>query len=145
MVQYVSAEEAVSLVRSGDRIFSHGSACTPNHLIDELAKQASRLKDVEFVSITQQGKVEIAKPEYKDSFYLNSLIISTHVRQAVNCRQENSATFFLSQITILFMNILLPLDVAMITVSPPYQRVYCTLSTSVDVAIRAVHTPKITS
>lgn len=143
MVQYVSAEEAVSLVRSGDRIFSHGSACTPNHLIDELAKQASRLKDVEFVSITQQGKVEIAKPEYKDSFYINSLFVSTPVRQAVNSDQGDFVPVFLSEIPILFKNGHLPLDVAMVTVSPPDQHGYCTLGTSVDVARSAVDTAKI--
>lgn len=71
MSVYVSAEEAVSLIKSGNRIFSHGSACTPNFLIDELARQSSRLRDIEFVSITQQGNVEVAKPQYKDHFYIN--------------------------------------------------------------------------
>jgi acyl CoA:acetate/3-ketoacid CoA transferase alpha subunit len=46
MVEYISAEEAVSVIKSGDRIFSHGSACTPNLLIDELARQAGRLREV---------------------------------------------------------------------------------------------------
>ncbi|MDF0720407.1 acetyl-CoA hydrolase/transferase C-terminal domain-containing protein [Kaistella sp. PBT33-4] len=142
MVQYVSAEEAVSLIQSGDRIFSHGSACTPNLLIDELAKQSSRLRDVEFVSITQQGKVEIAKPEYKDSFYINSLFVSTPVRQAVNSDQGDFVPVFLSEIPILFKNGHLPIDVAMVTVSPPDQHGYCTLGTSVDVARSAVDTAK---
>ncbi|QFG53289.1 acetyl-CoA hydrolase/transferase family protein [Chryseobacterium sp.] len=142
MVQYVSAEEAVSLIKSGDRIFSHGSACTPNLLIDELARQSPRLRDVEFVSITQQGKVEIAKPEYKDSFYINSLFVSTPVRQAVNSDQGDFVPVFLSEIPILFKNGHLPIDVAMVTVSPPDQHGYCTLGTSVDVARSAVDTAK---
>lgn len=142
MVQYVSAEEAVSLIKSGDRIFSHGSACTPNLLIDELARQSSRLRDVEFVSITQQGKVEIAKPEYKDSFYINSLFVSTPVRQAVNSDQGDFVPVFLSEIPILFKNGHLPIDVAMVTVSPPDQHGYCTLGTSVDVARSAVDTAR---
>ena len=142
MVQYVSAEEAVSLIKSGDRIFSHGSACTPNLLIDELARQSSRLRDVEFVSITQQGKVEIAKPEYNDSFYINSLFVSTPVRQAVNSDQGDFVPVFLSEIPILFKNGHLPIDVAMVTVSPPDQHGYCTLGTSVDVARSAVDTAK---
>lgn len=53
MYQYVSAEEAISVIKSGDRIFSHGSACTPNYLLNELANQSSRFKDIEMVSITQ--------------------------------------------------------------------------------------------
>ncbi|MCC2591629.1 acetyl-CoA hydrolase/transferase family protein [Chryseobacterium sp. MFBS3-17] len=143
MIQYVSAEEAVSLISSGDRIFSHGSACTPNLLINELARQADRLKDVEFVSITQQGNVEIAKPQYKDSFFVNSLFVSTPVRETVNSERGDFVPVFLSEIPLLFKNKILPLDVAMITVSPPDAHGYCTLGTSVDVARSAVDTAKV--
>ncbi|MFB9120785.1 acetyl-CoA hydrolase/transferase family protein [Bergeyella porcorum] len=142
MYQYVSAEEAVSVIKSGDRVFSHGSACTPNVLIDELARQADRLRNVEFVSITQQGNIEIAKPEYKDSFYINSLFTSTPVRSAVNGDNGDFIPVFLSEIPILFKNGLLPLDVAIITVSPPDKHGYCTLGTSVDIARAAVDTAK---
>ena len=142
MIQYVSAEEAVSLIKSGDRIFSHGSACTPNFLINELAKQSSRLTNVEFVSITQQGNVEIAKPQYKDHFFVNSLFVSAPVRDAVNSDHGDFVPVFLSEIPLLFKNGHLPIDVAMITVSPPDQHGYCTLGTSVDVARSAVDTAK---
>ena len=143
MHEYVSAEEAVSLIKSGDRIFSHGSACTPNLLIDELAKQSSRLKNVEFVSITQQGNVQIAKPQYKDSFYINSLFVSTPVREAVNSERGDFVPIFLSEIPLLFKNGILPLDVAIVTISPPDKHGYCTLGTSVDVARSAVDHAKI--
>lgn len=143
MNQYVSVEEAISVIKSGDRIFSHGSACTPNFLIDELARQSSRLKDIEFVSITQQGNVEIAKPQYKDCFYINSLFVSTPVRGAVNSEQGDFVPVFLSEIPMLFKKGILPIDVAMITVSPPDKHGYCTLGTSIDVARSAVDTAKI--
>ena len=142
MHKYVSVEEAVSVVKSGDRIFSHGSACTPNVLLDELARQAGRLRDVEFVSITQQGNVEVAKPEYKESFFINSLFTSTPVRDAVNSDRGDFVPVFLSEIPILFKEGFLPIDVAMVTVSPPDQHGYCTLGTSVDVARAAVDTAK---
>ena len=142
MIQYVSAEEAVSLIKSGDRIFSHGSACTPNFLINELAKQSSRLTNVEFVSITQQGNVEIAKPQYRDHFFVNSLFVSSPVRDAVNSDHGDFVPVFLSEIPLLFKNGHLPIDVAMITVSPPDQHGYCTLGTSVDIARTAVDTAK---
>ena len=142
MINYVSAEEAVSIIKSGDRIFGHGSACTPNLFYDELAKQASRLKDVEMVSITQQGNVEIAKPQYKDSFYINSLFTSAPVREAVNSENGDYVPIFLSEIPILFKNGILPIDVALITVSPPDAHGYCTLGTSVDVARSAIDTAK---
>ena len=143
MINYVTAEEAVSIIKSGDRIFGHGSACTPNFLIDELARQSSRLREVEFVSITQQGNVEVAKPQYKDSFYINSLFVSTPVREAVNSDRGDFVPVFLSEIPILFKRGMLPLDVAIITVSPPDAHGYCTLGTSVDVARSAVDTAKI--
>lgn len=144
MINYVSAEEAVSIIKSGDRIFGHGSACTPNLFYEELAKQSPRLKGVELVSITQQGSVEIAKPEYKDSFFIKSLFTSTPVREAVNCERGDFVPIFLSEIPTLFKNGILPLDVALVTVSPPDQHGYCTLGTSVDVARAAVdHAKKI--
>lgn len=143
MQNYVSAEEAVSVIKSGDRIFSHGSACTPNLLIDELARQSTRLKNVEFVSITQQGNVEIAKPQYNNSFFVNSLFVSTPVREAVNSERGDFIPVFLSEIPVLFKNGILPLDVAMVTVSPPDQHGYCTLGTSVDVARSAVDSAKL--
>ncbi|MBO6200515.1 MAG: acetyl-CoA hydrolase/transferase family protein [Chryseobacterium sp.] len=142
MINYVSAAEAVSIIKSGDRIFGHGSACTPNILYNELGNQSSRLKDVEMVSITQQGNVEIAKPQYKDSFYINSLFTSAPVREAVNSENGDYVPIFLSEIPILFKNGILPIDVALITVSPPDAHGYCTLGTSVDVARSAIDTAK---
>lgn len=142
MVNYCSIEEAAQLVKSGDRIFGHGSACTPNVFYDALAKRASELRNVELVSITQQGNVEIAKPEYKDSFFVNSLFTSTPVRAAVNGENGDFVPIFLSEIPILFRNGMLPLDVAIVTVSPPDQHGYCTLGTSVDVARSAVDSAK---
>lgn len=143
MHEYVSVEEAISLIKSGDRIYSHGSACTPNFLIDELARQAGRLRDVEFVSITQQGNVEIAKPEYKDSFYINSLFVSAPVREAVNSERGDFVPVFLSEIPNLFKKGILALDVALITVSPPDRHGYCTLGTSIDAARAAVDSAKV--
>lgn len=142
MINYTSVEEAVSVIKSGDRIFGHGSACTPNLFYNELARQAARLKNVELVSITQQGSVEIAKPEYSDSFFTKSLFTSSPVRSAVNSERGDFVPIFLSEIPILFKNGTLPIDVAMITVSPPDEHGYCTLGTSVDVARTAVDTAK---
>ena len=143
MKNYVSAEEAISVIKSGDRIFSHGSACTPNFLLNELAKQSPRLKGIEFISITLQGEVEIAKPQYKDSFFINSLFVSSPIREAVNSERGDFIPVFLSEIPILFKNGILDLDIAIVTVSPPDIHGYCTLGTSVDVARSAVDHAKI--
>ncbi|MBQ0152783.1 MAG: acetyl-CoA hydrolase/transferase family protein [Chryseobacterium sp.] len=142
MSSYISPEEAIQTVKSGERIFLHGSACTPNYLIDEMARQSNRIKDVEVVSITIQGKVEIAKPQYKDSFFINSLFVSNPVRQAVNSENGDFIPVFLSEIPILFRNNILALDTAVITVSPPDKHGFCTLGTSVDIAKSAVECAK---
>ena len=114
---------------------------SPNYLISELAKQAHRLRDVEVVSITVQGEVEIAKPEYRDSFTSTLFFVSAPVREAVNSDRGDFVPF-LSEIPILFKNNILPLDVAIIQVSPPDQHGYCSLGTSVDVARSAVDSAK---
>ncbi|MDO4225615.1 MAG: acetyl-CoA hydrolase/transferase C-terminal domain-containing protein [Bergeyella zoohelcum] len=142
MYNYVSAEEAVSLIKSGDRIFAHGSACTPNILLSEMARQADRLRNVEIVSITLQGDVEIAKPEYKDSFFMSAFFTSSPVRNAVNGENGDFIPVFLSEIPLLFKSGVKALDVAIITVSPPDAHGYCTLGTSVDVTRVAVDTAK---
>lgn len=142
-MNYVTAQEAISTIQSHSRIFFHGSACTPNHLIFELAQQADRLSNIEIVSITQQGEVEVAKPQYRNTFYINSLFVSAPVRDAVNSDHGDYVPVFLSEIPILFRRGILPIDVALITVSPPDAHGYCTLGTSVDVARAAVDTAKI--
>lgn len=142
MSNYISAEEAIQTIKSDSRVFLHGSACTPNYLIDEMARQADRLSNVEIVSITVQGKVEIAKPQYKGSFFINSLFVSNPVREAVNSENGDFIPVFLSEIPILFKNNILPLDVAIVTVSPPDKHGFCTLGTSIDIAKSAVDRAK---
>lgn len=140
-INYVSAAEALSVIQSNQRVFMHGSACTPLHLMRELAKQSDRLSNVEMVSITVFGNIEVDKPQYKDSFHINSLFVSTSVRQAVNEGRADFVPVFLSDIPDLFKSVLKP-DVAMIQVSPPDEHGYCTLGTSVDIARSAVANSK---
>lgn len=143
MIDYISSQEAISCIQSGDRIFLHGSACTPNFLVNEMANQADRLKNVEVVSISVQGDIKITQPEYKEHFFVNSLFVSSPVRKVVNSDHGGFVPVFLSEIPLLFKNNILPLDVAIVTVSPPDAHGYCTLGTSIDVARSAVDSAKI--
>ena len=139
---YVSAEEALSVIQSNQRVFLHGSACTPLHMMRELAKQSHRLQNVELVSITVFGDVEVDKPQYKDSFHINSLFVSTSVRQAVNEGRADFVPVFLSDIPDLFRTVLKP-AVAIIQVSLPDEHGYCSLGVSVDIARSATANAKI--
>lgn len=139
---YVEASEALSIIQSGMRVFIHGGVCTPTYLIQELAKETDRLKDVELVSITIKGEVEVAKPEYKDSFHINSLFVSTPVRQAVAEGRADFIPVFLSDIPDLFRRRILDIDVAIVQVSPPDVHGYCSLGLSIDIARSAVDNSK---
>ena len=132
----------MSIIKSGDRVFMHGSAQTPVFLINELAKQSNRLRDVEIVSISVYGDLEIAKPGYEKSFMLNSMFVSGAIRQAVNEGRADYIPVFLSEIPELFKRNILPIDVAIVQVSVPDQHGYCSLGVSVDVARSAVNTAK---
>ncbi len=138
---YTTAENALQVIKSGDRVFVHGSACTPLLLLQELAKQKNRLENVEIVSITLQGDIEIAKPGYENSFHINSLFVSEPIRLAVKEGRADFIPAFLSDIPDMIRTVL-PIDVALVQVSPPDKHGYCSLGVSVDVARTAVNTAK---
>ncbi len=135
---YISAAEAVLLVKSGDRVFIHGCAATPLSLVNALLHRAGELKDIELVSISTYGDFDWNHPEVLKNFRLNSLFVSANVRDWVNGDAGDYVPIFLSEIPRLFDQKILPLDVALIQVSPPDQHGYCTLGTSVDAALSAL-------
>lgn len=138
-VIYKTAEEAFSVIKSGNRVFVQGSAQTPLFLLRELAKKSADLKNVELTFITVQGDIELDKPEYADSFHINCLFVSESVRKAVNEGRADFIPAFLSDIPNLFRSVL-KLDVALVQVSPPDEHGYCSLGVSVDIARSAVNT-----
>lgn len=143
MTKYNTAEEAVRPVRSGNRVFIHGSAATPVYLVKALQERYKELENVELVSITNLGDIDFNKPEYREKFFFNSLFVSANTRSVVNSNEGDYVPVFLSQIPQLFRKNILPIDVALIQVSPPDMHGYCSLGTSVDIAKAAVETAKI--
>ena len=141
-INYQTAEEALSVIQSGQRVFVQGSAQTPLYLLRELAKQAYRLNNVELVFITVQGDITIDKPEYEGIFNINCMFVSNSIRQAVNEGRADFIPVFLSDIPDLFKKGYLPIDVALVQVSPPDAHGYCSLGVSVDIARSAVNTAK---
>lgn len=141
-VNYKSAEEALAVVKPGDRIYVHGSAQTPTVLLKALAGHANRLKDVELVFISVYGDMQIDKPEYAGIFNINSMFVSASIRKDVNEGRADYVPVFLSEIPELFKQNILPLDVALVQVSPPDKHGYCSLGVSVDIARSAVNVAK---
>ncbi|HYJ37966.1 MAG TPA: acetyl-CoA hydrolase/transferase C-terminal domain-containing protein [Chitinophagaceae bacterium] len=140
--KYISAQEAVKVIRSGMRVFLHGSAATPVYLIKAMQDRYAELENVELVSITTLGDIDFDNPMHEKSFFLNSLFVSANTRTAANSEHGDYVPVFLSQIPQLFRNKILPLDVALIQVSPPDTHGFCTLGTSVDIALSAVQMAK---
>lgn len=139
---FVTAAEAVKDIKSGDRVFLHGSAATPVTLVKAMQDRHAELSDVELVSITSLGNVDFNNPVYRKSFFFNSLFVSAATREVANSDDGDYVPIFLSQIPQLFRKAILPIDVALVQVSPPDVHGYCSLGTSVDIARSAVETAK---
>jgi acyl-CoA hydrolase len=132
-----TAADAVKYISSGQRVFIQGSAATPIRLVQALIERKNELRDVELVSISLHG-IKLRSEDLRGHFFVNSLFVSESVRQSVNDDTGDYVPVFLSEIPGLFVNGELPLDVALIHVSPPDKHGYCSLGTSVDVAKTAV-------
>jgi acyl-CoA hydrolase len=139
---YITAAQAVQAIKSGDRVFIHGSAATPVHLVKALQERHADLKKVEITSITTLGDIDFNAAPYRESFFFNSLFVSANTRSVVNSPYGDYVPVFLSQIPKLFKEGFLPIDVALIQVSEPDAHGYCSLGTSVDIARAAVDTSK---
>jgi acyl-CoA hydrolase len=140
--KYMTAEEALSVVKTGDRVFIHGSAATPVPLVKAMQARHKELRHVELVSITTMGNLDFDNPLWRECFFFNSLFVSANTRGVVNSMNGDYVPIFLSQIPQLFKRNILPLDVALIQVSPPDVHGYCGLGTSVDIARAAVDTAR---
>ncbi|HKJ46762.1 MAG TPA: acetyl-CoA hydrolase/transferase C-terminal domain-containing protein [Balneolales bacterium] len=135
-------EEAVSCIKSGDRVFIHSVAAAPHQLIRAMTNRAPELKDVEVVHIHTEGDAPYVAPEYAGSFCTNCMFVGANVREALTTGRADYIPVFLSEVPALFRQKILPIDVAMIQVSPPDKHGYCSLGVSVDVSRAAVQMAK---
>lgn len=142
-MNYLPAEEAISLIKSNTRIFFQGAAMTPKFLINALCQNYKNLNDVEIVQMHTEGNALYTQEPYCEAFNTNSCFVAGNVRKAVNTRRGDYTPIFLSELHLLFKRNILPLDVALIQVSPPDKHGYCSLGTSIDVTITAIQVAKI--
>jgi acyl-CoA hydrolase len=137
----VTPDEAVACVQSGMRVFVHGAAATPTPLLDALARRTD-LADVKLFHMHTEGPAPFAAPELRDRFFSTSFFTGAPVRTAIDEGRADYVPIFLSDIPALFDSGRIPLDVALIQVSPPDRHGYCTLGTSVDSALAASRTAR---
>ncbi len=140
--RYVTAEEAVSVIKSGDRVFIHSVAAAPQRLIQAMTDRAPMLRQVEVVHLHTEGPAPYAAPELAANFRVNALFVGANVRLAVQEGRADYLPVFLSEVSALFRKGVMPLDVALVQVSPPDRHGFCSLGVSVDVSRAAVQCAK---
>jgi 4-hydroxybutyrate CoA-transferase len=134
----VTPDEAVSVVESGMRIFVHGAAATPGTLLEALARRRD-LANVTIYHLHTMGPALFAEAGHADRFLSVSLFVGPPLRRAVEEGRADFVPVFLSDIPVLFQTGRIPLDVALLQLSPPDRHGFATLGTSVDAALAASH------
>jgi acyl-CoA hydrolase len=130
----VSADEAVSHIQSNDHVFIQSVSAAPQTLINAMTARAGELRGIEIYHLHTEADAPYIKPEYAGSFHTNALFIGGNVRKAVESGEADFIPCFLSEVPLLFRREILPIEVALIQVSPPDRHGYCSLGTSVDVS-----------
>ena len=142
MGKYVSADEAVKIVKSNDRIYVQAAAATPTVLTKAVSERASELRNVEICHLHTEGDAPYANPDLVASFHVNSFFIGKNVRHTLAAGNGSYTPVFLSELPHLFRKKVLPLDVVFIHVSPPDIHGYCSLGVSVEATLAAIQNAK---
>ena len=144
-MKYMSADEAMTLVKSGDWVIFQGSTSVPVILQEALARRHEELRDVQIVSgfNVTKGPAPFCKPEYKDSFVVNSLFLCADQRQYVAQGYGSLIPGFLSDLPALIRRKEIPIDVACINCSLPDENGYCSYNISADLAQPAVEAARV--
>jgi acyl-CoA hydrolase len=138
MYKAVSAEEAVKVIKSNDRVYIHAAAAAPQVLINAMTARHEELRNVEVCHLHVEGETPYANPEYRDSFHVNSFFIGPNVRHTIKEGNGSYTPVFLSEVPLLFKRNIVPLDVALIHVSVPDRHGYCSLGVSVEACLAAI-------
>lgn len=138
----VSAKEAVQKIRSGDRVVLGHAVGEPTTVIEAMVEEKENYKDVEIVHMVAMGKAEYAKPGMEKHFRHNSIFVGGTTREAVSSGRGDFTPCFFSEVPKLFRESL-PVDVALIQVTPPDEYGYCSFGVSNDYTKPAAECAKI--
>lgn len=138
----VSAEEAVSDIKSGQRVYISGNAATPYTLVKSLSARKDELKDVELVHVLLLGDDPFSRLEMQGHFRHNSLFVGPADRKAINEGRADYVPIFLHQIPNLFYSGQMPLDVALLHLSSPDEHGFMSYGVEVLCSKAAAETAK---
>jgi len=138
----MTAEEALRCVQSGMRVYIQPGCAEPEALAEALVKRAPFVRDVEIVHLLTLGRADYVGPEMAGHFRHNAMFIGANVRQAVNDGRADYTPIYLSEIEGLFESGAMPLDVALIQVSPPDPHGFCSFGVGIDTTLTAAKVAK---
>ena len=125
------------------RIFVTGNCSFPTQLMAALVRRAPAVRDVEIVQVLTVGNADYVQPGMQEHLRLNALFIGANVRAAVNDGRADFTPIFLSEIPKLSATGVLPLDVALVQVSPPDEHGFCSFGVEVDITKPAAECARI--
>jgi len=137
-----TAEEALQVVKSGDRVSIHQGCSEPEDLVRAMLKRAPELRDVEVVHMATMGSADYTRPEYQGHFRHAAFFIGANVRQAVQEGRADFIPIFLGEIEGLFKSGAMPLDVALVQCTPPDDYGFMSLGAGVDITLTAAQYAK---
>jgi len=138
-----TAEEAVKVIKSGNRLFLTGNVSVPQTLLAALVKHAPNVQDVEVCQALTVGSADYVGPEMEGHLRVNSMFISANIRKAVQEGRADFTPVLLSEFPLLFKRGILPVDVAVIHVSTPDEHGFCSLGVEVGLTKSAAESAKI--
>lgn len=142
-MNFITEQEAVKNVRSGDRVYVHAASMTPTLLTDALTDRAGELTNVEICHIHTYGEAKYADIKYKDSFFVNSLFVGANVRHTIKQGNGSYTPIFLSEMSKSIVKGDLNIDVLFIQVTEPDVHGFCSLGTSVENIHAALQTARV--
>lgn len=133
-----NVDDALSFIKSGQKIFVHGAAATPHSLIKGLVDVLPQFKDLEIMHLHTHGNAEYAQEKYKDNCRVTNLFVAGNMRKYLDYDRVDYLPCFLSEIPKLLAQGPRKINVALIHVSTPGPMGFCSLGTSVDVTNAAI-------
>ena len=139
----VTAEKAVKHIKSGDRVFLSGNCSVPQILLSSLVDYAPKLENIEIIQALTIGPADYVSPEMEGHLRVNTIFVSANNRAAVNKGQADFTPVLLSEFPLLFRDGHLPLDVALVHLSPPDNYGFCSIGIEVGLTKSAAEAAKI--
>ena len=144
MMKYVSADEAVRLIKSGDHVYIQGSTSIPETLVAALTRRGHELRGVVLYSgfSVSDREAPYCKPEYKDSFFVDTCFVSNNVRRWIAEGYGATTPKFLGEVPSLFRDGTWPVDVVLLNCSMPDKDGFVSYGVSADLAFSATECAK---